>query len=318
MTAFRKIFKHNESALVVIIVVLFVGFSISASNFSNINNIMQIILKCVELGILTIGMSICIITGGLDLSLGALCSFNTVILGVFSVKLGISIPIAMLVALSTSLICGLFNGYLIGYMKIPPILVTLGTQSLFTGLGLLITSGGAISGFPSEYTFFGNGKIGGILPIQAIFLIVIAVVMYILTAHSRIGRKMYLVGSNQTVARFTGINCGGVILTTYALASTMAFLCAIVLSARLATGRPDLANNYLMQSIAATMFGGIAITGGKGSLIGSLLGVVVFQMLSNGLVLLIPANASYYEQIMIGILLLGVLTWGMLRQRAKA
>lgn len=299
------------------LVVVFVFFAFTTKNFLRLNNMMQILQKCVELCILTIGMAICIISsGGVDLSVASLCSFNTVVIALLYVRADWPLFGAFWMALVVSLACGLLNGFLIGYLNLAPILVTLGTQALFTGLGLMLTGGMAISGLPRTYTFLGNYKLGGVFPVQVFFLVVIFAVMYILVSRTRLGRRMYLTGTNRAAADFSGIRTCRTILAAFTMSSMMAFLCAIVLCARLATGRPDLANNYLMQALAAAVFGGISITGGKGSLLGCLLGVAIFQMMSNGLTLMIRSNASFYEQIMIGVLLLGLLV--VKRFRGKA
>lgn len=308
--------KNNEVLMFLTMVALFAFFALTTKNFLRVGNMMQILQKCVELCILTIGMAMCIIaTGGVDLSVASLCSFNTVVIALLYVRAGWPLFGAFAVALVASLVCGLLNGYLIGFLNLAPILVTLGTQALFTGLGLMLTGGMAISGLPRAYTFLGNYKLGGVFPVQVFFLIVIFAVMYVLVTHTRLGRHMYLVGTNRTAADFSGLRSRRTILVAFTLSSVMAFLCAIVLCARLATGRPDLANNYLMQALAAAVFGGISITGGKGSLLGCLLGVAIFQMMSNGLTLMIHSNAAFYEQIMIGVLLLGLLVVKRIRGR---
>lgn len=317
MKTVRALFRNNEVLLFLTLVLLFLVFSLTTRNFLKLSNMMQILQKCVELCILTIGMAICIIsTGGVDLSIASLCSFNTVVIALTYVKLGWPLPAAFAAALLAAILCGVLNGYLIGYLNLAPILVTLGTQALFTGLGLMLTSGMAISGLPRFYTQLGNYKLGGVFPVQVFLLVAVFIVMYVLVGRTRLGRNMYLMGTNRTAADFSGIRSRRTIMIAFTLSSLMAFFCAVVLCARLATGRPDLANNYLMQAIAAAVFGGVSITGGKGSLLGVLLGVAVFQMMSNGLTLLIRSNASFYEQIMIGVLLLGLLVVKTLRGRA--
>lgn len=319
MKKLRGILNNNEFLMLVTLILLFILFACTAKNFTRLSNMMQILQKCVELCILTIGMAICIIsTGGVDLSIASLCSFNTVVIALTYVRWGWPLPAAFAAALAAALFCGILNGYLIGYLKLAPILVTLGTQALFTGLGLMLTGGMAISGLPKSYTFLGNYKIGGVFPVQVIFLVVIFAVMYVIVSRTVLGRNMYLIGTNRNSATFSGIKVRKDIMIAFVMSSIMAFLCAVILCSRLATGRPDLANNYLMQAIAAAVFGGISITGGKGSLLGCLLGVMIFQMMSNGLTLLIRSNASFYEQIMIGVLLLGLLVVKRLRSRATA
>lgn len=308
MKRVKQAMRNNEVQLLIILMAFFLFFSITTDKFLSVMNIMQILQKSVELCILTLGMAICIIAvGGIDLSIAALCSFDTSLIALMNVKVGVPIPAALLFSMIVSVLCGLVNGYLIGYLNLAPILVTLGTRALFTGLGLLLTDGMAISGLPTAFTAFGNTKLGGIFPVQIFFLAAVFLVMYLIVERTQLGRNMFLVGTNRMSADYAGINSRVTILITFTLSSIMAFFCSIVLTARLATGRPDLANNMLTPTIAAAMFGGVFISGGKGSLLGCAIGVLIFQMMSNGLTLLLPSFASFYEQIMTGVLLLGLL-----------
>lgn len=308
MKRVKQAVRNNEVQLLIILMAFFLFFSITTDKFLSVMNIMQILQKSVELCILTLGMAICIIAvGGIDLSIAALCSFDTSLIALMNVKAGVPIPAALLFSMIVSVLCGLVNGYLIGYLNLAPILVTLGTRALFTGLGLLLTDGMAISGLPAAFTAFGNTKLGGIIPVQIFFLAAVFLAMYLIVERTQLGRNMFLVGTNRMSADYAGINSRVTILITFTLSSIMAFFCSVVLTARLATGRPDLANNMLTPTIAAAMFGGVSISGGKGSLSGCAIGVLIFQMMSNGLTLLLPSFASFYEQIMTGVLLLGLL-----------
>lgn len=308
MKRVKQAMHNNEVQLLVILMAFFLFFSITTDKFLSVMNIMQILQKSVELCILTMGMAICIIAvGGIDLSIAALCSFNTSLIALMNVRAGVPIPVALVFSALVSILCGLINGCLIGYLNLAPILVTLGTRALFTGLGLLLTDGMAISGLPESFTAFGNTKLGGVFPVQILFLVVVFLGMYLIIEHTQLGRNMFLAGTNRISADYAGINSRITILITFALSSLMAFFCSIVLTARLATGRPDLANNMLTPTIAAAMFGGVSITGGKGSLLGCAIGVLIFQMMSNGLTLMLPSFAVFYEQIMTGVLLLGLL-----------
>ncbi len=307
-----KIVRDSHFMLGVIALALFAVFSLFSTSFFNLSNIMTVLQRCVEVGLLSIGMTLCLMTGGINLSLPALCSFNTVIIAMFSVNLGLPVTVGIAVALIASILGGLLNGYLIACLKVAPMLATLGTQACFTGLGLVLTGGGAISGLPASCTFLGNGKLAGFFPAQFVVLIVVSAVMMYFMKYAAAGRKILLVGTNSKVAEFCGINSTRIIIMTYVISSLMAFLAAVIISSRLASGRPDVADAYLMQAIVATILGGASVIGGKGSISGCLLGVLVFSVLSNGLVHLLTANASFYAEVVNGALLLALLSSQML------
>lgn len=307
-----KFFRESQFVLAAVALLLFVVFALFSKTFFNLANIMNVLQRCVELGLLSIGMTLCLMTGGINLSLPALCSFNTVIIAMFSVNLGLPVVSGILVSLLASILGGLLNGYLIACLKVAPMLATLGTQACFTGLGLVLTGGGAISGLPASYTYLGNGKLGGFFPAQLVVLIIVAAIMMFFMKYAGAGRKILLVGTNSKVAEFCGINSTRIIITAYVISSFMAFLAAVIISSRLASGRPDVADAYLMQTIVATILGGASVAGGKGSILGCLLGVLVFSLLSNGLVHLLTANAGFYAEVVNGVLLLALLSSQML------
>ncbi|NLD59148.1 MAG: ABC transporter permease [Clostridiales bacterium] len=308
--------KHKDSCrLLLIVVVLFTLFSTTTATFARLSNLMVVLQKCVELGLLSIGMTVCIITGGINLSSATLCSLNTVVIAVLTVNCGLPIGISVLVALMVSMACGLLNGYLVAYLKVAPMLATLGTQSMFAGIGLVLTNGGAISGLPIGYTMIGNAKLWGVFPVQVFILVAAALVVGFVTARTRLGRKLFLVGTSSTVAIFSGIRSARSIVLAYIISAAMSFLAAVVISSRLASGRPDVADAFLMQSIAAAILGGASVTGGKGSVGNCILSVLVFCILSNGLVQLLTVNAVFIENIILGLLLIVLLTGNMLNLR---
>lgn len=305
----KTINKHRDTlTLLVIAVVLFGFFTLTTTTFSKFNNIMIVFQKCVELGLLAIGMTVCIIIGGINLSSAALCSLCTVVIAFLSVKMGLPEWVALIVAFVVAIVGGLINGYLIAYLKVAPMLATIGTQSVFTGVGLVLTKGGAISGLSKSYQMLGNAKLGGFFPAQLFVLIAAALVMAFFCKYTRSGRRLFLVGTSPTVANYSGLDSRKTIVIGYLISAVMSFLAAVVISSRLGSGRPDVADAFLMQSIAAAVFGGASIDGGKGSIGNCMLSVFCFSILSNGLIQLLPSNASFIEDLMLGLLLLALLS----------
>ena len=305
-----KIKRYRDSYMLILIVAaLFLLFAFTTPTFARFSNLMAVLQKCVELGLLSIGMTVCIISGGVNLSTAALCSLNTVVIAVLTVNCNVPVALSVMASLVVSLLCGMLNGYLIAYLNVAPMLATLGTQSLFSGLGLVLTKGGAISGLPIGYTMIGNAKIGGVFPVQIFILVAAALAVGFFTSKTAEGRKLFLVGTNPVVATFSGIRSARSVLLAYVVSSIMSFLAAVVISSRLASGRPDVADAFLMQSIAASILGGASVTGGKGSIGNCMLSVLVFCILSNGLVQLLPTNATFIENLILGSLLIALLTW---------
>lgn len=312
-----KIMKFMRTEFLLIAVILAFGtiFSLVSNTFLTSDNILGILRKSTELQLLSFGMMGAIIVGGVDLSIGALCSLDTVIIALMNIRLQLPISLSLLIALSISLLIGIANGALIGRLRIAPMLATLGMQAVLLGAGLVITSGSVISGFAESYTFLGNGKLFGVVPCQLILLIAVTVVLCLVYGKFTLGRHIYLVGTNPQVAEFTGISSEKTIIKTYMLSALMAFLAAIVLSSRLASGRPDIANSYLMPAIGACVVGGVSMKGGKGTVLGCVLGVLLFMVISNGLLQFITKNAIFYENVLTGVMILGILSFRAVKDK---
>lgn len=304
----------NELGLLALLAGLFVFFSILNSAFFRLGNLQQLLTQMVELGFVTLGMSICVISGGFDLSIGTLTSLCTVALALLLTN-GVNMWLCLVLVLAMSLLCGALNGLLIGYLNIQPILVTLGTSSVFTGIAVLLSKGHAISGLPEEYLVFGSHYLG-VVPLQSVLLFAVALFSLYLFHGTRWGREVYLLGSNPLAARFAGIRCNRDLFWVYVYSAAMGFFAGLVLSSRLFSGRADLGDNYAMQSVAAAIFGGVSVAGGKGSIVGALLDVAIFTMISNIFNLL--DYSRYLQQAVIGLALLAVLAYRLWRERKTA
>ncbi|MDD3269541.1 MAG: ABC transporter permease [Syntrophomonadaceae bacterium] len=297
--------QNHEMTLLFILIVLGIAFSIFSESFFKIGNMLAISAQMAELSLLTLGMSVCIISGGFDLSIGAMAGLSSVCLAVL-ISSGMDMGLTIILVLGLLLLCGLINGILIGYLRINSMLVTLGTSSVFMGIAIVISQGRAISGLTEEFAVFGQQYLG-VIPVQTMILIVILAFSFLILSYSTWGRRIYLIGSNYEVARFAGINCGFNIMLVYVYSAAMAFLASLILTSRLATGRADLGETYVMQSVAAAVFGGIGINGGSGNLAGAILGVAVFVIISNGFNML--DFSQYAQQIVIGSILIVFLAY---------
>ena len=306
--------KHrNETILAMIFLVLFVFFSFASRNFFKLSNVMNLFSQMVTLAFLTLGMAASMISGGMDLSIGAICSMCTVLCATFVGRLGMPTASALLITLLITVACGLFNGFMIGYCKINAMLVTLGTQSLYTGIGLVISQGVTVPIPLDRFALFGRTRLFGFFPVEILILICGIVAAVLVFSFLIPGRRIYLIGANPQVARFAGINIASNILVTYVFSAVCAFLGAIVLASRVASGRADVAAALVLKSVSAAVFGGVSTLGGIGTMAGAILGVAVIQIVTNGMDMM--NFSTYLQQISIGAMLLIVLAFRHRKRR---
>lgn len=304
----KYLFTNNVGmfALLVLTVVIFGAFNRS---FFKIVNLVQYINNGVVLAFLTFGLSATVISGNYDYSVGAMTGFGTVILALL-LRNGVPLVLTLLISVVIMLAFGAFNGLLVGYLKVPGMLGTLGTSSLFYGIALVLTKGQAIGANSDVYKIIGKSDLGT-LPFGIVLLAIVFVLSVILFNHTRMGRNWYLVGTSQEVARFTGIDPRREVLLAHMYSSLMCFFGAMILGSRMASGRADIADGYGLQAITAAVFGGVSIKGGSGTLGGALLGVLIFTLLKSGFNM-VDIN-QFYVQVATGVLLIIVLILRNLR-----
>lgn len=303
----KKSKSKNEIVLALVFVALYIVFAFLGNNFLSLTSNMNLLSQMVELGLLTIGMAASMLSGGMDLSLAAICSLNTVFLAFFIGNQGMSAPVAIVLTFCIAMICGCFNGFLVGYLKINSMLATLGTQSLYAGIGLVLSKGVTISIPNTTFGLFGRTKLFGFFPFQILIWVLAIVLAVLLFSYMITGRRIYLVGANNEVARFAGINLKKNLFVTYVFSALMAFLASLVFTSKISAGRADVADPLMLKTVCASVFGGVSSLGGIGSMSGAMLGVAVITIITNGLNMM---NASsYLQQVVIGALLLTVLAF---------
>lgn len=305
--------KHmNELTLALILIGVFLLMGmLSPSKFFTANNIKTMAFQMPEFGLISLGMMAAILTGGINLSItnvAALSSISAafVISSEFTKNNpALGIVLAIVVCLVVAAITGLINGGVIAYVGVAAMLVTLGTMTLFEGIGLNLTKGGSISGFPLAYMELGNGSFLGI-PIPLLIYAAAIIVSYFLLERSSWGIKVYMTGCNETATRFSGINTKRTLLKVYVFSSVMAGVAGLVLISRYNSAKVDYGSSYMMQSVAAVVLGGTSITGGHGTVAGTAIAVAIIQVVSTGLNLF--GLNRYIVDIIIGGILIGVLT----------
>ncbi len=305
--------------LVFIAIFIFVLMSmLEPHTFPTINNLTSMAFQISELGILSIGMALSFLIGGVDLSITGTANLSAVLAGLIlknllppgasDTQVWLTFFLAVLVALATGLICGMINGLLIGRVGVPAILATLSTLTLYTGITVGITGGTPVSKFPEQVLFIGIGKLLGI-PIPFLIFIFVFLAISILLNRTAFGFKMYMLGTNPTAAQFSGINNKSIILWTHTIIGLLSAISGIIILTRTNAAYADYGTSYILMTILITVLGGVAVTGGFGKLSGVVLGLIILQFLATGfnMVLLKVTGSNFFRDFIWGLLLLLVM-----------
>jgi simple sugar transport system permease protein len=308
----------HVTLLLVIVVVVFLLMSVARPRtFPTATNISSMAFQMSEIGILTLGMMLSMLIGGIDLSVNAMANLTAIFAGLMLNHLApggvvdgnnfLAIPIAFAVGLLTGFVCGAFNGFLIGYVRVPAILATLSTMTLYMGLAFGVTGGSSISGFPESVLWLGNGTLLGI-PIPLLVLLTLALVVWFLLNHTTYGFKVYLLGTNPIAAQFSGINNRRLILTTHIITGLLSAATGLMAVARTNSANADYGVSYVLMTILIAVLGGIAVTGGFGKVLGVILALVALQFLSTGFNMLLVSfgGSNFFRDFAWGLLLLAV------------
>ena len=300
--------------LLVITLLIFVGFSlVLGDKFFSIRNLQSMAVQFPEFGILAFAIMITMLTGGIDLSIVGTANLSAIAAAL------LSIPLAMLAALVVASACGLLNGLLVARAGITPILATLGTSSLYTGLSYVITGGPAIT--TTQLAFIGNGAVAGV-PIPVLVFVVLAVVFAVLLNRTSYGFNVYMLGTNLRAALFSGIDDVKVLMRAYWLAGVVAGIAGIIFLARVNSAKPEYGSSFILLTVLIAILGGIRYTGGFGTVAGLVLSVLTIQFLSTGLNMLMlelsgSSAAIFFRQFAWGGLLLAVMVVNDYVERRK-
>lgn len=304
----KRALKSREMALGVLAVVLIAIISVNNSRFLSATNIMNVLKSNIILAIVSCGMLVVMITGGIDASIGSIISTTTLLVGNFLVKISPSPVLAYALGMVIGTLFGVINGVLIAYLKLPPLVATLGMNSIASGLMIFLTKGAYINNIPKSFIDFGlttflkifpkgDGTYIG-LPIQVIPLVLVVALTYFILRHTKMGRGVFAIGGNQLSAERVGYNVNAVQIFSYAF---MGFICGVAGVTHISIMRrvdPNAFTGYEMDVIAAVILGGVNVLGGEGTLTGTLLGVALFAIINNGLTLL--KISSYWQKIVLG------------------
>ncbi len=276
--------KRHETLLAIILVVALIGLGAFNDRFLTVDNLLNQGRLMTEIGLIALPMTFVIVTGGIDLSVGAIVGLSAILLGYSWKNWGFPLPVATAFALGVGACAGFFNGLVITRLKAPPLIVTIATLALFRGLAEGISKAHSVRGYPESFYFLGQGDFFG-APTQVWLLGAAVVIAGVALDRTAFGRTLYAIGANETAARFSAIAVDRSKLIVYTLSGLMSGLSAFVLVSRVTTTRSDMGLGYELDVIAAVVLGGASIFGGSGTIWGTAIGLVMIQLLKNGLAL---------------------------------
>jgi len=299
-----KIYFKENLGIIVAFLVLCVFLSVfpkTSGSFFTRQNIFNVLRQISTNLFLACGMTMVIILGGIDLSVGSIIALSGCISAGCVARYNLPLPIALLMGLLVGLLVGMFNGAVISKTTIPAFIVTLATMNIAKGLAYVYTGGSPVRVVTKEWQFLGAGYVG-IFPTPVVILVIVLIITAIIMNKTKMGRHMYAVGGNQQAAEFSGIKVEKVKFFVHAFSGLMAGLAGIVLASRMYSGQPTAGDGAEMDAIAATALGGTSMSGGRGKIQGTLIGVLIIAVLNNGMNIL--GISSYYQDVVKGIVIL--------------
>ncbi|MBU5346832.1 ABC transporter permease [Paenibacillus lautus] len=302
------------------LVVLILFFTFSSSNFFQFSNIVGILLSTAVIGVLALGSTFVIITGGIDLSVGTVMTLSGVMTGVCITFWGLPVPVGILGGILTGALCGLLSGTAVAKMKIPPFIATLAMMMIAKGLALIIS--GAKPVYFNDAESFAEVSQGSVLgwlipglniPNAVVIFFIAAVVGYLILSKTIIGRYNFALGSNEEATRLSGVNVGFWKIVIYTLTGAFTGLAGVMMASRLNSANPALGAGYELEAIAAVVIGGTSLSGGKGTIIGTVIGALIMSVLTNGLrILSVPQE---WQTVVVGFVIILAVYADILRRR---
>ena len=315
--------NSKERILLIVFALVFIALSfLSPDKFLTVTNIRSMAFQLPEFGILTLAMMVPILTGGINLSLVTTATLGGVVSATVIASLykqnwneTLIIMIAVLTSMAASVLCGIINGYVVSYIGAAAMMATLGTSTLFEGIGLYISKGNSISGFPAAFYWIGNGTVCGV-PVPMIVFGLVAGVTWLLLEKTAWGQSVYMVGCNRKAASFSGLNVNRIMMKVYMYSGFLGSLAMLIMMSRYNSARVDYGSSYLMQAVAASVLGGTMITGGYGKVGGVVIAVAILQIISSGFNIFgLDRNMT---TVINGVILIGVLTLNFLNEYRKS
>lgn len=298
-----------------ILVIEFLIFSLASKSFLTLGNILSVGRQMSFTGIAAIGMTLVMLTGGIDISVGSMLAMAGVLCAKLSADVGLPLWIAVVITLLVGALFGLINGAAVTRLHIPALIATLATQTILKGIAYLLTNAVPVKNLSATYKFLGQGYIFGVIPVPLIITVALYVLAWWYLDKTYLGRRVYLSGGNEEAARLSGINTKWTITGTYVFSGVFAAIAGVLMAARLGSGQPSVGSGFEMDVITATVLGGISVNGGKGKVVNVFVGACIMGVLANGMTML---NINQYLQWIInGLVLLFAVTMSNLRKSSS-
>lgn len=303
-----------RNAMVIVLVLVMVFFATQNERFLSANNARTILIAAAPFALVALGQTIVILTGGIDLSVGSVIAVSAMTGAWISVSNPQLVWVAMVVAVLVGTLVGLANGLVISRLNVPPFVATLGSLTAASGLAYAIGGGAPINGLPEQFGSLANNRLLG-LQLPVFFMIAGFVVLGVVMRYTTWGLRVYAVGGNRTAAEVAGVNAKRVLTSVYVISGMLAGISGVILASRVISGPPNLGSGYELYAIAAVVIGGASLMGGRGTVWGTLIGLLLIQTLNNGLdILVVPA---YWQKVISGVLIVAAVAvdvWASRRQ----
>ena len=311
---FRAALLSWQSLLFLIAVAIFILNCFATPYFLSPWSLSDATFNFTEKALIALAMALVIISGEIDLSVAAIIAFASTMMG-FALQFGVGTPGLVAVGLLTGLVCGAFNGALVTGLGLPSIVVTIGTMSFFRGLSFIVLGDQAYKGYPDSFAFFGQGYVWWVISFEFVLFLIMAVLFYILLHRSNFGRRVFVIGNNPVAAEFSGVRVRRTKLILFCLTGIMSGVAAVLLTSRLGSTRPSIAQGWELEVITMVVLGGVSILGGAGSILGVVLAAFIMGLVTFGLGLLnVPGIVM---SIVIGGLLIAVIALPILAGRLQ-
>lgn len=296
----KKILKSDTFVLTAILILMVLFFSLMSPYFLNLSNMLNILRQTTEVAIVALPLTMIVVCGAMDLSVGSIVGFSAVMFAICFQR-GMPVAVCIIAAFFIGLICGVLNGFFVAHLNMMPIMVTIGTMSLFRGIIYGVTNAKPISGFPETFFILGQGELLGI-PINILITVVLYGIGIFILNKTVVGRYLYSMGNNEEAVVYSGVSVKHIRMILYGTEGLLCALAGILYISRLGSAESTLGQNMELEVLTAVLLGGTNIFGGKGKLPGTILGVLIIGVLRNGLNLL--TVSSLYQMVVIGILIL--------------
>jgi rhamnose transport system permease protein len=293
-----------QTLLLVVAIVIFTANSLASPYFLSPWSLSDATFNFTEKALIALAMALLIIAGEIDLSVAAIIALASTAMG-FALQFGADTPVLVATGIGVGILCGAFNGFLVTGLKLPSIVVTIGTMSLFRGISFIVLGDQAFKGYPASFAFFGQGYVWWVVSFEFVLFLAMAVVYYVLLHRTSFGRRIFVIGNNNVAAQFSGVRVERIKFLLFCLTGLMSGMAAVLLTSRLGSTRPSIAQGWELEVITMVVLGGVNILCGAGSIIGVVIAAFIMGLVTFGMGLLnIP---GIVQSIFIGLLLIVVI-----------